>query len=249
MAGRGAIPVELSAEHTEAIRYRYVETDQPTRDLCADFGISTGKLARLIRKHGWPMRTERPPRELPRPLKLREEARRLAGVFPARGAARSDAPQTRGPGLPDDTGVPGLQRTTKTCCAAPGPQESDPNAQLEARVLRELAAEEAARAGLGRAPRERAEAEKSARTLSILAQTMQMLRRIRAGQAGAAQIDSIQSHHSDDDHSDDDVADLPADLDAFREALAQRIEAFVASQPDEEPVADGAGEEPAAARP
>ena len=34
-------------------------------------------------------------------------------TFPARDAARSDAPQTRGPGLHKATGVPGLQRITE----------------------------------------------------------------------------------------------------------------------------------------
>jgi hypothetical protein len=222
MAGRGAIPVELSPDYIEAIRHAYVETDQPVRELCPELGISVGKLDRLIKKHGWPMRTQRPPRELPPPLRLREESRRLAMAFPARGAACNDAPQTRGPGSPEDTGVPGQQRTTKTCCAAPGTHEPDPAARLEALVVQEIAVEEAVRANLGHGPRERAEAERAARTLAILAQTLQNLARLRAGAAPPP------DHGLPHDHDDDD--DMPADLDEFRRELARRINAFVDSR-------------------
>lgn len=45
-------------------------------------------------------------------------------AFPARGAARSGAPQTRGPGTLKSTGVPGQQRTVSRC-AAPGTQVLD----------------------------------------------------------------------------------------------------------------------------
>jgi hypothetical protein len=80
MAGRGAIPIELSPDYVEAIRHRYVETDQPVREICAEFEISVGKIDRLIRKHGWPKRSERPPREMPAAARLREEARLLAAA-------------------------------------------------------------------------------------------------------------------------------------------------------------------------
>ena len=46
----------------------------------------------------------------------------LSPLCPARGAARSGAPQMRDPGYLKETGVPGLQRITKRCCAAPGTQ-------------------------------------------------------------------------------------------------------------------------------
>jgi hypothetical protein len=88
-------------------------------------------------------------------------------------------------------------------------------------VLKELEAEEAARAQLGGAPRLAADAERSARTLSVLTQTLQNLQRLRAATA------SPQSHIGS---NDDD--DMPADLDEFRRDLARRIDAFVASRTD-----------------
>jgi phage terminase large subunit-like protein len=194
MAGRGRAPVRLSPEFIEALRHRYVETDQPVRDIIAEFGISTGRLGRLIEKEGWPKRQDRPPLQLPPALKLLEETRALSIAFPARDAACNAASQTRGPGSPDQTGGPGLQRTTKACRAAPGTQpdearphtDSDPVARIEALVLKEIAAEETVRARLGGAPRPAADAGRGARTLAILTQTLQNLQRLRAAGRSAA---------------------------------------------------------------
>jgi hypothetical protein len=99
-------------------------------------------------------------------------------------------------------------------------EETDPAARIEQLVLKELAAEEAVRARLRHAPRPAADAERSARTLAILTQTLQNLQRLRAGQ------DSLGPPDDDDD-------DMPADLDEFRYELARRIDAFVASRTDE----------------
>jgi transposase-like protein len=78
MAGRGAIPVQLSPDYIAAIRHEYVDGDTPVREICKEFGISSGKLDRLMKQCGWPRRTDRPPRQLSPPLKLREQARMLA---------------------------------------------------------------------------------------------------------------------------------------------------------------------------
>ena len=74
-----------------------------------------------------------------------------------------------------------------------------------------------------------------ARAISILTEAFNKLQRLRAAQPG-------QIH----DDLSDRYADLPADLDAFREALAQRIENFLASRTDAEAFADPA-DAPAAA--
>jgi hypothetical protein len=102
--------------------------------------------------------------------------------------------------------------------------------RLEQAVARELARVER-RTGGGTAMRP-SESERIARTLSTLTQTLFKVRALR--EPGSV---------TDDDPHDD----LPADLDGFRDALARRIEAFVASRADDELA--GAGEPPGAASP
>jgi hypothetical protein len=91
-------------------------------------------------------------------------------------------------------------------------------ARLEALLMQEIAAEETTRAELGTLPRLRAEADGCTRRLAILTQTLKVLRDIPAAPPPTG-------------YPDDD--DMPRDLDAFREELARRIDAFVASRPDE----------------
>lgn len=69
----------------------------------------------------------------------------------------------------------------------------------------------------------------TARAISILTEAFNRLARLRAALPGTIDDDSVS-------------ADMPADLDAFREELAQRIEKFIASRTD-----PGAFAEPAAA--
>ena len=91
--------------------------------------------------------------------------------------------------------------------------------RLEAAVLKELATVERMRAALGPEPLRPFDAQITARTLSVLTETLAKLRRLRL----AAQPQTGTSH-------DDDITDI----DDFRRDLARRIEAFVASQPDDE---------------
>ena len=74
----------------------------------------------------------------------------------------------------------------------------------------------------------------TARAISILTDAFNTLQRLRAAQPG----------RNDDDNADryaDRYDVLPADLDAFREALTQRIESFLASRTDADAFADVAG--------
>jgi hypothetical protein len=236
MSGRGRAPVKLAPDYIAALRHRYVDTDQPVREICAEFGISTGRLSRLLEREGWPRRQDRPPRQLPAAVKLLEETRRLAAgagateaqplpCHPSRLAASPLAPQddrdgAAAPPAPQDGG-------NRAASPLAPPDEDDvaggePNAitRIEQLVLAEITAEEAVRARLGTAPRAAAEAERGARTLSVLTQTLQNLQRLRAAHRDAPHYGS----------ADDD--DMPADLDEFRRDLARRIDAFVTSRVD-----------------
>lgn len=95
------------------------------------------------------------------------------------------------------------------------PSTSSAIDRLERLVEKELDAEEAVRAQLGPLPRNPADAERTARTLSTLTQTLHALQRLRSGLG-------FQSHDDDDD--------MPRDIDEFRRDLARRIDAFVASR-------------------
>jgi hypothetical protein len=98
-------------------------------------------------------------------------------------------------------------------------------ARLERQVMEELATVEAMRAQLKGLPRRPRDAETTARTLTALTDTLQKLQRLRCA------VPQTGPNH-------DDISDMPADLDAFREALAQRIEKFLASRTDADAFAD-----------
>jgi hypothetical protein len=87
---------------------------------------------------------------------------------------------------------------------------------MEAAVLKELATVEAMRAQLGSQPLRPLDAERTARTLNSLTETLAKLKRLRVGLPAQAVS-----------HEDDDV---PEDIDEFRFELARRLEAFFKSR-------------------
>jgi hypothetical protein len=188
------------------VRHRYENTDDTLAKIAADCGISERGVNRMRDREGWTRRSDRPPRDLPPAVRALNEA---TALLAARGR---DAP-------PPATAAP-------ASAAAPGAAGEEPAAdgdraaaiaRIERLVERELAAEEAVRAQLGALPRPPAEAERVARTLATLTQTLHALQRLRCGLAF---------------DPDDDDDDMPRDIDEFRLELARRIEAFVASRTD-----------------
>lgn len=96
-------------------------------------------------------------------------------------------------------------------------------------MVKEIEAEESARARLGGAQRKNT-AERSARTLATLTQTLHALARLRAGS-----LPDQETHYDDD---------MPRDIDEFRRDLARRIDAFVASRTDAADVEENFGAAP-----
>jgi hypothetical protein len=129
---------------------------------------------------------------------------------------------------------PALRLAGEADALAHAPAPPDPAAldRIEQAVLKELETVEAMRASLDREPLRPIDAERTARTLSIHAETLAKLRRHRLAAAAL----------TGPDHDDD----LPADLDAFRDDLARRIEAFVASRADEGDAGQSGGPAPLA---
>jgi hypothetical protein len=199
----------LSAEVLEYTRQRYVETDDLQSTIAADIGVSRGTLHRVAKAQGWQLRKDRPPRGLSQALKLDIEATEAEDK--ASQVSKVEARNTGPDSLPNGGSV------------------AD---RLEAALEKELRKVESLRGESGPRGKRSVEAERIARTLATLTETLFKVRRLR-------QPGNINGSNDDD---------LPADADGFRLALAHRIEVFVRSRidrsvPERDEPADG---EPAA---
>jgi hypothetical protein len=185
----------LTAEALAYARQRYEKTDQPVRTIADDVGTSRDKLYKIAKAERWQLRKDRPPRGLSEALKLdiaATEAENKVSEASQAEASQADASEAEdGGGNPD---IPPVA------------------ARLEAELEKQLRKIESLR---GEPPRGKRsiEAERVARTLATLTETLFKVRRLR-------QPGNISGSNDDD---------LPADPDAFRLALAERIEAFVRS--------------------
>ena len=186
----------FSPEALEDIRRRYVETDETQTSIGLDHGRSRKTISNLALDMGWPLRKDRPPRGLPPALKLYKEASEALAKQTSSDTQKTESENTAS----DDAAT------------ASG---SIP-ARLEAALEKELRKVESLRGEFGRPEQRSIEAERIARTLATLTETLFKVRRLR--QPGGSQA-----------NNDDD---LPSDADGFRLALAHRIEAFVCSRTD-----------------
>jgi hypothetical protein len=184
----------LSAEALEYARHRYVETDDPMSSIAADVGKSRGMMYKIAKAEGWPLRMDRPPRGLSPALKLDIQA------------TEAEANEASDPAKAEDRG---------TDPDAP-PVADSIATRLEAAVEKELRKVESLRGESAPRAKRSAEAERVARTLATLTETLFKVRRLR--QPG-------NNSGSNDD-------DLPSDADGFRLALAHRIDVFVRSRID-----------------
>ena len=199
-------------EFLRALRQRYENTDQLMTSIAAEFEIGTRTLQRMVLKEGWRKRSNRT-RGLPMAVTLLEEAKALA--------SRPDHSRESGnPVIADHakSETPGLLGPRLRVDDTPEHASSSAVDRIEALVIKEIEAEEAARVQLIGKRRMVGAAERSARTLATLTQTLHALQRMRAGSPPEQEISS-----------DDD---MPANIDEFRRDLASRIDAFVASRTD-----------------
>ena len=205
------------------IRRRYEHTDDTLAKISVDCGLSERTLNRMRDREGWSRRSDGAPRGLPPAARALDEAAALL-------AARVSPPPKGGracPGLDPGSDCAAIRvgvnaRDDTDASAALGAEpplaEDGKGAieRIERLVQRELAAEEAVRAQLGPLPRPPADAERAARTLATLTQTLHALQRLRCGLPP--------------DSGSDDNDDMPRDIDEFRRELARRIDASVASR-------------------
>lgn len=184
----------LTAEALEYARQRYEKTDDWVSVIAADLHKSRATMYKIAKANGWQLRKDRPPQGLPQALKLNIEAGE---------AVENKAPEA--PDAGDRSASPDAPLDPVSIAA-----------RLEAEVEKQLRTVESLRAESGPRVKRSAEAERVARTLATLTETLFKVRRLR--QPGGSQT------------TDDD--DLPSDPNAFRLALAERIEAFVRSRAD-----------------
>lgn len=194
-----------SPEMLAELRRRYVDSDEPVARIADEIGVHRDTVELLARKQGWPLRKDRPPRELPVTMQMRAEA---ADTLQQARAAEVGAAVTGA--APPDTVVP-----------AP-PEAPDPAMlalRLELAVAQQLRKVETLREDAGADPASRAvEAERIARTLAALTQTLFKVRQLRDPERALSAADD----------------EMPADADGFRLELARRIEAFVRGGTDRE---------------
>ncbi len=183
----------FSPEALEDIRRRYVETDETQTSIGLDHGRSRKTISNLAIDMGWPLRKDRPPRGLPPALKLYKQATEELAK-----QASPDTPKAEG----------------DNAAAADAPSPGSVAARLEAAVEKELRNVESLRGEFGRPEQRSIEAERIARTLATLTETLFKVRRLR-------EPENISGSNDDD---------LPGDADGFRRMLAHRIEVFVRSR-------------------
>jgi hypothetical protein len=211
------------------VRYAYEHTDQPIGDICIEHGISTTTLRDRMRRWQWKRRRPPIPRvgppaitpPPPTPLRLAD-------------ASRSDPPRRFAGGGMEPAALPVLSCATGDLTPpvfagaqtidppAPGEGE-DPDAivpRLRGAVARVLPAIEATIARLAAGSQHPREMEQAGRALSALTRTLRELNALLAehnARAGGLPAE-----------------DMPEDIDAFREALATRIDLYFASRTDED---------------
>jgi hypothetical protein len=212
-------------------RRRFEQTDEPITAIAADFGCCKATFMKLAKDEGW----VRPPRarDLTPSARLRLRAEALASEQEsAQAAALSPPPDP--PSLPlrrFDLPPPGGGEERDAGGGDAGePPLADTVDALHAAARRQLDEFNAEQTMLKGTPQAVAERERAARTLANLTATLQ---RLQAMRSGAPQPET-------------DYDDIPADIDAFRNELARRIRAFVASR-SARGDADGDGGPPVAA--
>jgi len=195
-----------SPELAASVLHDYVHTDKPTAQIAADHQINERDVTRIRHAAGVPTRRARV-RALPPPMReLHEAAIRLKAeappIAPADAAGELDA-------------APGADTPLRPRAEAGLPTLI---ARVQRLVEQELAAEEATRAELGMLARTPTESERCARTVASMTRTLHVLLRMRASAAP--------------EQGPSNADDYPADIDAFRDEFARRIDAFVASRTD-----------------
>ena len=220
----------LTPELHDHARRKYETTEEYVTHIALDVGVDESVIRRMATREGW-VRYVAPPRDLPPVAKLLAQVEELEEAV--RAPQHDEAALTHSPPpTPDPSPQGGGEQ--KESVAAPealtGGGEKDNIARFTQVVMAHLDEFEAMRRDGRLLPKHHLE---TARAISILTEAFNRLARLRAALPGTI-------------HNDLAATDMPADLDAFREELAQRIEKFLASRTDAGAFADVAAASPPA---
>ena len=174
-------------------RHDFEHTDRSKESIAFDLGVARSTLSNMAVREEWKRHVPLP-RGLPPAVQLRREAEMLEASVAVPPPENISLATTNGQG-----GMPAIGDTVE---------------RLYRAVRDELTAVESLRARLKSEPQGTQDAERTARTLSSLTETLQKLQRLKSAAPNTGSHDD----------------DLPADIDEFRSELARRIEAFVASR-------------------
>ncbi len=212
------IPITFTPELLAHCRYRYECTDEPRAYIAADLGIHRNTLRGLALREGW-KRYVPPARDLLPAVRLLAEAKKLEEIAPLFGRQPDEQAQPNGenaaPRQPpaQENAEPAIAKELAGLSHVPALVE-----RITRAVEEELDAVKTMRVKLQREPQTPQDAERTARALSTLTETLQKLQRL--------QCSAFQTGSNDDD--------TPADIDEVRNELARRIDAFVASWTESE---------------
>jgi hypothetical protein len=200
---------EPTPEAWAQIRHAYEHTDKPLAHICAEHEVTIPTVRYRMKKWDWTRRKPLVPREGPAEVMVE--------------LATSFAQTTPTPTLPLAGGGSSGLAPHPTPPAPGDGEDASIVPRLQSAVARVLPAIEATIARLAAGPQHPREMEQAGRTLSSLTRTLRELNALLAEHNARPGVV----------HPVDDYDDMPQDLDAFREALAHRIEEFLASRGDD----------------
>ncbi|PPQ43661.1 hypothetical protein [Rhodopseudomonas palustris] len=238
----------FSQQALDDLRRRYVETEEPVQRIAEDYHIHRNTLERLAMQEGWPRRKDRPPRDMPVLLQINREAtaalqqaRAIAAGAPLPGLpppavdteAAAPAPESEAEMAPVPEAASAAEAVTEASAATPADQTSPEAAlslarRLERAVETQLRKVENLREDTTLGGHRAVEAERIARTLAALTQTLFKVRQLRDPERALSAADD----------------EMPADADGFRLELARRIETFVGGGHDRALPASGQPAQP-----
>jgi transposase-like protein len=218
----------FSEEAIAHIRQRYEDSDDSVESIAESVDADRSTIERLAEQQGWHLRKHRPPRDLPQTFQMQLDA--AAILLQARAADSGEA--VAAPPPLAQAGECAAEASVVTDTAATetvAPEPANPAApaapeavlslalRLERAVETQLRKVEDLREDAGADPASRAvEAERIARTLAALTQTLFKVRQLRDPERALSAADD----------------EMPADADGFRLELARRIETFVGGGTD-----------------
>jgi len=226
---------DLTPDTWAHIRAAYEHTNQPIADICAEHGISTGTLRDRVRRWRWTQRRRPVPQQGPPAVEAPQAFASPPPMSEANGglgAGGAHAALTAEPPAPPAFAKASAGDPPHRFAGggmSPVPPAADPAAiaaRLQSAVARVLPAIEAATARLAAGPQTPREMEQTGRALGTMTRTLRELNALLAQQPARPALDD----------------DMPEDIDAFRERLARKIEAFMESRSDEEFEEDEADE-------